>query len=617
LIGALQPTRHPATVFDALRVARAGGVDWLVPHVDGAIAKVSTLTLPPERKVISLEGFDPLYVLDSATQRVEVFAGTAGGTSLPAAELAVGPGANALTTVDLPPSDPATPLGAALAVTDSDADDVTVYSARGDEPFGAPRRIRVGRAPSAILTYAPPPGQVSAAEGLAVANTGSASVSLLTGDNAGGFVPEATVPVAGRPVSLALTHPAFDGGDSGDLLVGGAGPGALTVLGLFDSGHAARRYPLLSPVSRPIGLASGDFNGDLNADVAVADAGTGTVQILYGRADGSFGAPAVIRRDLEPVAITAGSYGGDYRDDVAVADARSRSVLLLLSPGDRLVTRGEGLSNIDGRGAQLAWSRRTGPHVFRLVVNGADVAVAPSRRPLVPHIGRSIDGHPTVAYVRCRGDRCRPQVWDIGRARERALHIRVGLGCQIVEVATFARRRAYAVARMPGRRCLRAARGIWLQDGKRSPRRLASHGLLGQLTARTFTWQRLTHHGDESQNELLTPGPRIRTLATGDFDCCSLTVPHVDGRFAYWATQSRQGVTLTRARIDRRRLCPSDWPSEDPRTAPVIPVGLPAHDGFLGDAPDFTAAQSRLFYLDPTGAFQVDPQRVHWRRRCP
>ena len=84
----------------------------------------------------------------------------------------------------------------------------------------------------------------------------------------------------------------------------------------------------------PGAMAVADFNGDGNLDLVVANAGKGTVTVLLGNADGSFGDPIPTATGAKPTALVAADLDGDGIPDIAVTDSESGSVTILSGVGD-------------------------------------------------------------------------------------------------------------------------------------------------------------------------------------------------------------------------------------------------------------------------------------------
>ena len=88
--------------------------------------------------------------------------------------------------------------------------------------------------------------------------------------------------------------------------------------------------------SQPDSVVVGDFNGDGRLDLAVANAGDGTVSVLLGRGDGTFQSPMQYtvgpRGRFSQIAV--GDFNGDGQLDLAVSNFGSNNVGVLLGKGD-------------------------------------------------------------------------------------------------------------------------------------------------------------------------------------------------------------------------------------------------------------------------------------------
>ncbi len=167
---------------------------------------------------------------------------------------------------------------------------------------------------------------------LAVANNGSADVSILLGNGTGGFATATNISVVSS--LLAVTTGDFNGDGKLDLavtssfnfgnlyLLTGDGNGSFTVSGPFDVGQA------------PQGITTGDFNGDGKLDLATANANDGTVSVLLGDGNGTFVNAANFAADFLPRSITTGDFNADGKLDLAVANTNTHNVSILLGKGN-------------------------------------------------------------------------------------------------------------------------------------------------------------------------------------------------------------------------------------------------------------------------------------------
>ena len=171
---------------------------------------------------------------------------------------------------------------------------------------------------------------------LAIANSGSNTVTVLMGVATGGFAPAVGSPfaVGSKPVSIAVAD--FNGDYVPDLAIVNAGDNTVTVLlGNGMGGFAAAANSPFAVGSAPVSVAAGDFNNDGKNDLAVANSGDNTVTVLLGTGMGGFtaaaGSPFAVGK--APVAVAAADFNGDNILDLAVANSADDTVTVLLGAG--------------------------------------------------------------------------------------------------------------------------------------------------------------------------------------------------------------------------------------------------------------------------------------------
>ena len=242
-----------------------------------------------------------------------------------------------------------------LVTANLESDTVSVLLGNGLGAFGQAKNFAVGSRPLSVAVGKfngdPKPD-------LAVANSGSGDVSILLGKGDGSFGAVRNFPVpAGKPRSVAVGDFNHDG--KPDLAVVNSA-GVSVLLGKGDGTFgAATNYP---SGAEPSSVAVGNFSGDAKLDLAVANGGVithsparlsgatrplsgegpetvigggfGTVSILLGKSNGTFG-PAKnfpVGDETFPTSIVVGDFNADHRPDLALADnfegANSVSVLL-------------------------------------------------------------------------------------------------------------------------------------------------------------------------------------------------------------------------------------------------------------------------------------------------
>ena len=145
------------------------------------------------------------------------------------------------------------------------------------------------------------------------------------------------------PLSVAAGN--FNGDGMSDLAVADAGNGTLQILinngnGTFTAGNSySSGYSDSHAADIPYAVITGDFNGDGKLDLAVANYdqtySTGTVKIFLGNGNGTFNAGNVYSwTNCSPISIAAADFNSDTKLDLAVANYNGGMVSILLGNGD-------------------------------------------------------------------------------------------------------------------------------------------------------------------------------------------------------------------------------------------------------------------------------------------
>ncbi|MDO8209096.1 VCBS repeat-containing protein [Conexibacter sp. CPCC 206217] len=153
---------------------------------------------------------------------------------------------------------------------------------------------------------------------LAVADVGSNTVTVASGDGGGGFGAPSSFFVGSQPTELLARD--VDGDDKLDLITLNSASDRIGVsLGNGDGTFAATTSYPVGPL--PQSLAAGDFNGDGALDLATIRGGVGFT-VLLGGGNGEFvlaaGSPFATRR--HPTALVAVDLDGDGLDELVAID---------------------------------------------------------------------------------------------------------------------------------------------------------------------------------------------------------------------------------------------------------------------------------------------------------
>jgi hypothetical protein len=219
-----------------------------------------------------------------------------------------------------------------LAVTDNNTGKVTIYLGGALGAFTAQTpTYATGSDPYQIVV-----GDFNG-DGkldLAVANSSSNNVTLLLGNGNGTFTAAVNSPfaVGSQPFSLAVGD--FNGDGNLDLATANSGDGTLSIL-LGTGGGSFATQTVVSLTTSPTFVAAADFDGDGVLDLAIVNA-SGTVGVLMGNGDGSFQTQVQYAVGLVPETVAIGDLRGSGVLDLAVTNSGSSpgTVSVLLGVGD-------------------------------------------------------------------------------------------------------------------------------------------------------------------------------------------------------------------------------------------------------------------------------------------
>ena len=129
------------------------------------------------------------------------------------------------------------------------------------------------------------------------------------------------LPVGTHPSMLSIADVNRDG--NADILVANGGSGNLSVY--LGDGKGGFSQPNGSPFSagqNPTDIGTGDFNGDGNLDIAIANHGVKSVTVLLGNGKGQYsfssGSPFSVESNPHPHGIAVADFNGDKKPDIAI-----------------------------------------------------------------------------------------------------------------------------------------------------------------------------------------------------------------------------------------------------------------------------------------------------------
>lgn len=235
-----------------------------------------------------------------------------------------------------------------VAVTMRSDNAVAVFLNDGRGRLHGPRFFAAGIGPSDVAA-----GDFNADGNpdLAITNDDAGSLSILLGDGTGGFseapASPITLGVGRRPFALAVGR--FNADGRQDLAVVEVFGGTIVILLGNGDGTFGEPARFSSGGDRPVHAVTGDFDNDGRLDLAVAlcggscDAFPQAVALLRGNGDGTFGAPTLLASTAGATRLGAGDFDRDGNLDLAFLGRESRRVVILHGQGDGTFTPGASL----------------------------------------------------------------------------------------------------------------------------------------------------------------------------------------------------------------------------------------------------------------------------------
>jgi hypothetical protein len=166
-----------------------------------------------------------------------------------------------------------------------------------------------------------------------VSNEATDDVRVFLNDGAGRYGAFTVVPLPQGAVPSPLEGGDFNGDGRMDVAVANLGNDRVSVL-LGDGAGAFPARTSYRSGQSVRALVAVDLDGDGVDDLVTANRMAGTVTVLRGAPDGSFGPPALVPvTDLEPHALALADFDEDGRLDVVVGDFEGQGLVVLRNDG--------------------------------------------------------------------------------------------------------------------------------------------------------------------------------------------------------------------------------------------------------------------------------------------
>jgi hypothetical protein len=169
---------------------------------------------------------------------------------------------------------------------------------------------------------------------IVVANRGTDNVGVFIGYGNGTFARQATYPTGygSKPYSVVVGD--FNNDTHLDIAVANFGTSNVGVLLGYGNGTFTNETTFSTGVSTSsYTVAVGDFNHDAQLDIAVANPGSSSVDVLLGYGNGTFVDQITFSTgpNSGPVFVVAADFNNDERLDIAVANCQDNSVGIFLN----------------------------------------------------------------------------------------------------------------------------------------------------------------------------------------------------------------------------------------------------------------------------------------------
>jgi hypothetical protein len=176
-------------------------------------------------------------------------------------------------------------------------------------------------------------GASSARPDLVLSNFMESAVKVFRNDGAGQFTYLGAFPTGPSPAALALADVNGDG--NLDVITANSASGVGSVSVLLGNGNGTFGAAINSAAGRdPSAVAVGDFDGDGKPDLAVTNYATGTVTVLLGNGNGTFQPGVSYPVGPHPTSVAVADFNGDGELDLVTANEGDGTVSLLLGNGN-------------------------------------------------------------------------------------------------------------------------------------------------------------------------------------------------------------------------------------------------------------------------------------------
>ncbi len=213
-----------------------------------------------------------------------------------------------------------------LAVANTGSNTVSLLFGKNDASFPETQTIKTGIGPRWLVS-----GDFNEDQkmDLGVLLNGEDSLHLLMNMGGGIFLKGAQVKMERSP--YAATVEDFNGDQHLDIAIVSRFDHLLILLG--DGTGKFKRGMLGDPGAIPTGIISGHFNGDSWPDLAIANNGSASSDIIFfwGKGDGTFQKGDRYRNGMNPIAVISADFNQDGRPDILSLNSLGDSITPFLS----------------------------------------------------------------------------------------------------------------------------------------------------------------------------------------------------------------------------------------------------------------------------------------------